>query len=271
MTLRVELLIIGNEILSGHTLDTNSQWLAQRLLELHLPVQQMQVIEDNVDIIADAIRASLERQTKLLITSGGLGPTFDDLTASGLSIALGVPLQLHPRALIMVTNRYNALKAQELVESSALTPARKKMANLPQGAEPLPNSVGTAPGIHIQQNDVRIYCLPGIPQELYAIFMEAIAPQLAHLTNKVVIQKTIQVPILDESVLAPILNVVLEESQDVYLKSLPRPYQSHFPLRVSITATAPTKSQATSLLTTTIKKLQKLAYHHRQTELTLDG
>ncbi|MFX1509326.1 MAG: competence/damage-inducible protein A [Promethearchaeota archaeon] len=270
MMLRVELLIIGNEILSGHTLDTNSQWLAQRLLELSLPVQQMQVIEDNIEVIVNAIRACLERQTTLLITTGGLGPTFDDLTAKGLALALEAPLELHPQALAMVTDRYNTLKRQGLVESSAISSARKKMANLPHGAEPLPNSVGTAPGIHIQQNTTHIYCLPGVPQELYAIFMEAVAPRIALLTKKVVVQRTIQVPILDESVLAPLLDKVLASSQDVYLKSLPRPYQSRLPLRVSVTATASTKTQAKSQLLATINTLQELAKRNRQTQLQLD-
>ncbi|MFW9984491.1 MAG: molybdopterin-binding protein, partial [Candidatus Odinarchaeota archaeon] len=96
MTIRVELLIIGNEILSGHTLDTNSQWLAQRLFELALPVNQIQVIEDKLDLIATAIQESQSRNTTVLVTSGGLGPTFDDITAEGLAQAVGTTLVLHP-------------------------------------------------------------------------------------------------------------------------------------------------------------------------------
>jgi nicotinamide-nucleotide amidase len=269
MMLRVELLIIGNEILFGHTLDTNSQWLAQQLLELDLPVNQILVIEDKVEIIAEAIKASLKRQTTILLTSGGLGPTFDDLTAQGLALAIAAPLQLHPQALTMVTQRYQELKADGLVKMSEMTPARKKMAQLPLGAEPLPNSVGTAPGIHLQVDNTHVYCLPGVPQELFAVFMESVAPQIAPLTDKVVLQQVIQVPFLDESVLAPLIDTLMEESKRVYIKSLPSPYQSHQPLRVAITATASTNSQANELLLTTIKKLKELAQTQQQLELAL--
>ncbi|MFX1575655.1 MAG: competence/damage-inducible protein A [Promethearchaeota archaeon] len=270
MTLRVELLIIGNEILSGHTLDTNSQWLAQRLLELDLPVRQIVVIEDRVELIVKAIKASFERKTTLLITTGGLGPTFDDVTAEGLAHSINAPLKLHTRALQMVKKRYQELKAQKLVESSEITPAREKMARLPSGAEPLSNSVGTAPGIHLQVKNSHIYCLPGVPQELYAIFMEGVAPQLASFAEKVVVHDLIHVPILDESVLAPLIDSLMQDTQGVYLKSLPRPYQSRQPLRVAITATKSTRAQAEQLLSRTIDKLKKISYAHRQLEPKLD-
>ncbi len=253
MTVRTEILIIGNEILSGHTLDTNSQWLAQRLLELDISVNQIQVIEDRVDLIAKTIKESLARHTNLLFTSGGLGPTHDDLTAQGVALALEKPLRLHPTALKMVTSRYRELKAQELVLSEEITPARKKMAYLPIGAEPLPNNVGSAPGIKIQLENTWIYCLP----ELYSIFLETIAPQIALLTNKTILQEIIQVPLLDESTLAPILDSIIRETQGVHLKSLPQPYQKRQPLRVAIISTAETKTQARLLLNQAIEKLQE--------------
>jgi molybdenum cofactor synthesis domain-containing protein len=270
MTLRVELLIIGNELLSGHTLDTNSQWLAQRLFDLDLPVNQILVIDDNVERIAHAITLSVERHTNLLITSGGLGPTFDDITAEGLASAAEVSLQLHPEALRMVTQRYQELKTQGLVESSDITPAREKMARLPNGAKPLPNSVGSAPGIYFTIAKTEVYCLPGVPQELYAIFMNAVTPLIAPLTEKVALQEIIQVPILDESHLAPLIDSVMQDTTGVYLKSLPHPYQSRKPLRVAITATAITKSQATIQLQEAINKLRKITHTHRQIELSLD-
>ncbi len=270
MTLRVELLIIGNELLSGHTLDTNSQWLAQRLQELDLPINQILVIEDKINFIASAIKACLERHTTLLITSGGLGPTFDDLTAEGLAAVEGTTLEIHPEALEMVTNRYKVLKALRLVESSEITPARKKMAMLPPGATPLPNSVGTAPGIHLQIANSQIFCLPGVPQEMCAVFLEAVAPRIASLSERIVLHQTIEVPILDESVLAPLIDTIMKNSQDVYIKSLPRPYQSRQTLRVAITATAKKQSLVEELLSTTITELQELADSHRQIELGLE-
>lgn len=264
MTLRVELLIIGNEILSGHTLDTNSQWLAQRLFELALPVNQIQVIEDKVELIATAIQESQSRNTTVLVTSGGLGPTFDDITAEGLAHAVGTTLALHPLALEMVTNRYKTLKSQNIVETEEITPARKKMALLPKGAIPLPNSVGSAPGIQFHFGQTQIYCLPGVPEELYAMFMTAVAPQIASLTNTVVLQEIIQVPILDESKLAPLIDSVMTNKTGIYIKSLPRPYQSRKPLRVAITVNAKTKQKAKTQLEQVIKDLQDITQSQKQ-------
>jgi molybdopterin-biosynthesis enzyme MoeA-like protein len=251
-------------------LDTNSQWLAQRRFNLDLPGNQILVIDDNVERIAYAIKMSVERHTNLLITSGGLGPTFDDITAEGLASAAEVSLQVHPEALRMVTHRYKELKTQGLVESSDITPAREKMANLPNGAKPLPNSVGTAPGIYLKMVDTDVYCLPGVPQELYAVFMDAVTPLIASLTEKVALQEIIQVPILDESHLAPLIDSVMQDSTGVYLKSLPRPYQSRQPLQVAMTATATTKSQASTQLQKAIIKLRKITHTHRQIELALE-
>lgn len=264
MTPRVELLIIGNEILSGQTQDTNSQWLAQRLLELDLLVNRIQVVEDHISSIASAIKNSRARSTTLLITSGGLGPTFDDLTAKGLATAAETKLELHQTALKMVTNRYLALNAQSLVEHAKITPSRKKMAMLPVGADPLPNDVGTAPGIKLQLDTTTVFCLPGVPQELYSMFLEAVAPQIASLAEKVVVQELIQVPILDESQLAPLIDTIMQEAPGVYLKSLPRPYQTRQPLRVTITASGSTKDEAKKRLSKTIESLQAITKAHRQ-------
>ncbi len=259
MTRRVELLIIGNEILSGNILDTNSQWLAQRLFELDLPVNHIQVIGDYVAQIASALLESFSRDTRLLIISGGLGPTFDDLTAEGLAVTAKRSLEINPVALRMVTARYEELKAQGLVESAALTPAREKMARLPQGAEPLPNSVGSAPGIKFPLDKMLVYCLPGVPDELHAIFLESVVPEISKLTANVLLQDLIVLPALDESVLAPLLVQVMHNRDGLYLKSLPRSYQTHQPLRVLITVTSKSKTQARKMLNNAIDDLQKLA------------
>ncbi|MFW9831097.1 MAG: competence/damage-inducible protein A [Candidatus Thorarchaeota archaeon] len=267
MTYRVELLVIGNEILSGQTLDTNSQWLAQRLLEVGLAVNHIQVVEDHVSAIASAIHNSLSRHTTLLITSGGLGPTFDDLTAQGLAKAARNKLELHPIALEMVNRRYQNLKAQNLVENAEITLSRKKMAQLPQGAEPLLNNIGTAPGIKMQIDTMILYSLPGVPQELQAMFLEAVIPQIVKFSKKTILQKIVQVPILDESHLAPLIDRLMDDEPGVYFKSLPRPYQSRQPLRVAITATGFNLKETKALLENAIKTLQEITKAHKQTKI----
>lgn len=271
MTRRVELLIIGNELLIGHTLDTNSQWLAQQLLERDLCVNQIMIIEDNEELIALAIKESIQRQTTLLITSGGLGPTFDDRTAKGLALAMGKKPTLNPQALDLIKQRYNLLHKQGLVQSSQITPHRKKMALLPPGAEPLPNSIGTAPAIKYQINSTTIFCLPGVPEELKAIFIEVVAPNLAALADHTVLQEIVQVPIPDESILAPLIDEIMKNSHGIYLKSLPTPYQTRRPPRVAITASAPTKSEAELLLQHAIEELQKSVMTYQKRKLSIEN
>ncbi len=257
MTVRVETLIIGNEILSGHTKDTNSQWITKQLLSLGLSIKHIAIISDDVEAIAEAIKNSCNRGTQLLFTSGGLGPTYDDRTAEGLALAAGTTLKLNQTALEMVKERYKTLHTQGFVESDELTPARKKMAMLPNGAQPLHNSIGTAPGIGYMLDETQIFCLPGVPQEFQVIFIEEIQPRIATLSKSIIMREVFDVPILDESVLAPILDKIMSKADGVYLKSTPRPYQSRERLRVIITVTGKTKSEAQKRLDQAAKVLSE--------------
>ena len=257
MTQRTELLIIGNEILSGRTLDKHSHWLAQRLFSLGLPVSYIQVVEDNPTSIAQAIQDSRKRNTTLLITSGGLGPTFDDLTAQGLAYAADTQLQLNPNALQMITQRYTQLKTQGLIESETLTPPRRKMAFIPEGADPLPNPVGTAPGLLMQIGSTTIYCLPGVPEELHSMFLQQVVPRIAHLSEKVLLQEVTQLDIYEEAKLAPLLEQVMQRFPKVYLKSLPRPHRVRKPLEVAITVTTTTEKEARQIICQVIEALQE--------------
>lgn len=257
MSVRVELLIIGNEILSGRVRDTNSQWLAQQLLQLSLPVRYAAVVEDDIDVIAGALRACRDRGTQILITSGGLGPTFDDRTAEALARAAEAASEFNERALTMIEERIQLLHAQGLISSSDLTPQRRKMAHLPRGAEPLPNSMGTAPGIAFKLGATQIYCLPGVPRELQAIFTSEVQPRLAPLARQAVLEEVIEVPLLDESVLGPVIDAIMATEKGVYLKSMPSFHEFRYSLRVVVTVTADTKAKAQQVLRHVINRLER--------------
>jgi molybdenum cofactor synthesis domain-containing protein len=257
MSVRVELLIIGNEILSGRIQDTNSQWLAQRLLELSLPVRYATVVEDDVEIIARTLRAGCDRGTQILITSGGLGPTFDDCTAEALARAAEVVSEFNEQALTMIQERLQLLHAQGLISSSDLTPPRRKMAFLPRGAEPLHNSVGTAPGIAYKLGATQIYCLPGVPRELQVIFTSEVQPRLIPLAKGTVLEEVLEVPFLDESVLVPAINAILATEKGVYLKTMPSLRGLRHPLRIVVTVTADTQVKAQQVLRHVIQRLER--------------
>jgi nicotinamide-nucleotide amidase len=264
MSVRVELLIIGNEILSGRVQDINSQWLAQQLLQLSLPVRRVAVVEDNINAIADALHSSCNRGTQVIITSGGLGPTFDDRTAEALAFAAHVDLEVNEKALAMIATRTELLHAQGFLTSSELTPPRRKMARLPRGAEPLRNSTGTAPGIAFKLDSSQVFCLPGVPRELRAIFTEEVQPRLVQLARQAVLEEMIEVPLLDESALGPLIDTIMKTKKGVYLKSMPYFHESRYSLRVIVTVTADTEAKARQLLRRVIRQLEHDTKSRRQ-------
>ena len=170
----VELLVIGNEVLAGDVLDTNSHWLCRQLASSGARVIRISVLPDDPAAIADGLRAALSRRPALILTCGGLGPTADDLTLSAVGAALDRPLQESPVAFAMIRDFYALLFARGAVTTPAMTPARTKMAQVPLGSEPLPNAVGAAPGVLFQESETLITCLPGVPAEMKDIFAERV-------------------------------------------------------------------------------------------------
>jgi molybdopterin-biosynthesis enzyme MoeA-like protein len=167
--------------------------------------------------IKDGVTGSLGRKPDLLITLGGLGPTHDDITLKGVAAALKKRLALSPDALAMVKARYNALEA-----STGLTRFRTKMATLPEGAHPLPNPVGTAPGVLITVGMTSIVSLPGVPSEMKAIFTGSVIPILRAAKGQAPLEVSIGLVGIIESALAPALDRTRKAFPGLYFKSHPR-------------------------------------------------
>ncbi|MGO9463994.1 MAG: competence/damage-inducible protein A [Isosphaeraceae bacterium] len=168
--MRAEIIAIGSELVSGQSLDTNSQWLSQRLSDLGIVVAFHTTLGD---ILADhlaAFRAAVERAELVLIT-GGLGPTQDDLTREALAECAGVPLVEHPESLA-------AIAAMFARRNRVMTERNRVQALFPQGAVPLPNQIGTAPGIWMEVGRTNIACLPGVPLEMKLMFDHEVVPRL---------------------------------------------------------------------------------------------
>ncbi len=212
-----EIISIGNELLIGHTLDTNSHWIAKRFTRFGWTLQRITVLRDSLVAIRDGVKGALRRKPDFLITLGGLGPTHDDMTLKGVALALNKRLVLNPEAFAMVKARYSALEA-----STGLTRFRRKMAILPAGARPFPNPVGTAPGVTINFGPTRIVSLPGVPSEMKAIFKGSITPMLR--SSKTEAPKEVSVGLVGiiESALAPALDRTRKAFPGLYFKSHPR-------------------------------------------------
>ena len=161
--MQAEILAIGDEITGGQLLDTNSQWLSQRLAALGIRVLYHTTVGDELDPCVAVFRQAIER-ADIVVATGGLGPTADDLTREALALAVDRPLELYPEALEHIRQLF-ARRKREMPKRNEL------QAMFPSGSRVVPNPNGTAPGIDLEiprngRNACRFICLPGVPAEL---------------------------------------------------------------------------------------------------------
>ena len=245
----VEIHAIGNELLAGDVLDTNSHWLCRQLAGRGARVSRIATLPDDVATIGEALLAALSRRPALIVTCGGLGPTADDLTVAAQAIALDRALAENPTAIAMVRDFYATLFRRGEVTTPEMTPARTKMAVLPADAEPLPNSVGAAPGVLMIEAGTLIAALPGVPAEMKAIFEESLWPRVAaRFSGQTYAEHVIQTNCWDESIMAPAVDAVAARHPRVYVKSRAQVYSSGLADFITLSARAETPSEARALL-----------------------
>ncbi|MHB1425014.1 MAG: competence/damage-inducible protein A [Gemmataceae bacterium] len=171
--MKCEILSIGSELTSGQNLDTNSQWLSRRLAEIGVAVGWHTTIADDLDANIEAFRIA-SRRAGLVLATGGLGPTQDDLTREVLARVAGAEL---------IENAESLLHIEEMFRRRDRTmPERNRVqALVPAGAAPIPNERGTAPGIWMRLGDCWLAAMPGVPSEMYAMFSTQVRPRLLAL------------------------------------------------------------------------------------------
>ena len=256
------LLAVGDELLNGAVRDANLFSLSQHLARMGFSVEYAAMARDIPTKIAQVFLFLLAQHPDVLLCSGGLGPTEDDLTLSALAEALHVPLALNRAAEDLVESHYDRLLAQHYLAQRGPAFARQKMATLPRGAQPLPNPVGTAPGVKLEQQGTLIYILPGVPAELEAIFAASIAPELLRRFNPGIwAEHTLLVHCDDEADLAIPLRDVARRHPEVYRNSLAKPFPaaSAAGLQVIAVAVAATAAQAHAAAQATLDDLRRTA------------
>lgn len=220
-TANVEILIVGNEILTGDILDTNTNWLCKKVHGRGGTVVKVTVLPDVIEVIAEAVQGAVNRKIDILFTSGGLGPTSDDLTLQAVAAGTEREVVLHPEALEMVRKQYDYFFTRGKVSQGGLTPAREKMACLPQGAEPLFNGTGTAPGVFLQVEQTAIISVPGIPSEQKDIVNQSLKQFLDQVFGEGgALSRCVAVKCGGESLLEPVLIRIVEQYPEIYTKSL---------------------------------------------------
>ena len=240
MTLDIEIICIGNELLIGKVKDTNAHYLAKQTTQLGANVKRVTVIQDIIEEIAKTIIEAIARKPRFIITTGGLGPTFDDKTLQGIAKALNCKLEVNSKALAMVKQKsIEYAKKRGLPTEIEMTPPRVKMATLPEKTEIVNNPIGTAPGVRADVQRTILFALPGVPVEMEAIFEETIAPLIKQAVgNDVFCERSIFADNIIESRLAPLIDKVMNDNTGIYIKSHPMRAENkpHVELHLTIVA-----------------------------------
>ena len=251
---------MGNELLIGKTVNTNAHWLAKRATSLGITVKRITIAADDVKEIAKVIREALKRKPRFIITTGGLGPTFDDKTLEGIAKASNLKWEVNEKALQMVKEKYEAYAKEGRIERVELTSARVKMAKLPKSAEPLPNPVGTAPGVIAKVDGTFLIALPGVPSEMEVIFDESVAPLLKkEAGEEAFFETSIYADGIMESTLAPLIDQTMHDNPYVYIKSHPKGEEKKPHLEIHFSTTAKDSKTAKDRLGKAIIQPSELA------------
>ncbi len=259
ITASIEIICIGNELLIGKTLNTNAQWLAKRITTLGLKNHRITIIGDNIEEISKALQEAIQRNPHFIITTGGLGPTFDDKTLEGIAMALKRKLAIHDEALKMIKKKHRRYVEEGRMKRAELTSPHVKMARVPEGAKPIFNPVGTAPAVIIKHDEVTVIALPGVPSEMKGIFEESVAPLLREAAGEVTFFETsLDVTGIMEPAVAPLIDQVMHDNPYVYIKSHPKGEETVSRIELHFSTTAENTGLAKKRVSKALIQLSEL-------------
>jgi len=203
---KASIVSIGNELLNGQTVNSNAAYLGEELIRIGIPVASSYAVADEIDAIVRAFDQACY-DTDVIIATGGLGPTDDDLTRQAMAKFLGVELELHDDLLEKILHFFNRLNRQ--------MPERNKIqAYIPAGARALPN-VGTAPGIRAESKGKLFFALPGVPQEMKRMFEESVIPDLKQFAGgQAVVVRKLKCFGAGESTIAELLGNAMQRGRN---------------------------------------------------------
>jgi nicotinamide-nucleotide amidase len=229
-------LAVGKELLIGRTLNSNAHWIGGRLYKLGGMLDRVLTVTDSLGEISSGLNELLASRPDFIIVVGGLGPTPDDMTLRGIARGLGRKIKFNEKAIALIKEHL-----EKVGREFELTPARKKMAMLPEGGEPLTNDVGTAPGVRLTAGKgTVIFCLPGVPREMRNIFRNHAEKEIRRKLGPMHIAKvTLNLSGVFEAALAPSIEEALRRHPEVYVKSHPRGLKAGVPtLELDVTVTS---------------------------------
>jgi molybdenum cofactor synthesis domain-containing protein len=215
----VSSLCVGKELLIGKTVNTNAYWIGGRLLAAGIMLDRILTVTDSLPEISSGLKELLSRKPDFIIVVGGLGPTPDDMTLRGVAMALGRKVRADEAALELIRKHY----ANRGLADIEMTPARRKMAMLPDESTPVVNEIGTAPAVRIERSGTVIFCLPGVPREMKIIYRHSVDPEIRKKVGPLYPSRaTMHLEGVFESTLTPAIAQAMRDYPSAYIKSHPR-------------------------------------------------
>ncbi|MBE6630935.1 MAG: competence/damage-inducible protein A [Ruminococcaceae bacterium] len=243
---RAEILCVGTELLMGDIVNTNAAYLSRRLATLGIGVYRQSVVGDNRARLAEDLRVALSR-ADLVITSGGLGPTADDMTKEVAAEVFGRKMHLHEPSLARI-ERYFAATGREM------TPNNRKQAMMPEGATVFQNDYGTAPALALTNEEGKVLVmLPGPPRELEPLFCEQVEPFLQPRCAAVLFSRNVHICGMGESAVESVLPRELLDGANPTVA----PYCVAGEVRLRVTAKAADKESAMALCDKAVARIRK--------------
>ncbi len=245
---KAEILCVGTELLLGDIVNTNAAYLSQRLAELGIAVYHHTVVGDNPERLRRALSEASER-SDLIIMSGGLGPTCDDLTKE-------VTARFFGRELVMIPEELERIRTYFKETGRVMTENNEKQAKMPEGATVIRNNYGTAPGVAIEGEDCVAIMLPGPPRELEPMFSEEVIPYLRRhggLGNTVILSRNIHILGMGESQVESELKELMTECENPTIA----PYCALGEVRLRTTARAESREKALEMCNSMIEKVRQ--------------
>lgn len=242
--MKAEILAVGTEILLGDIVNTNAQYIAKRLADIGIGVYHQTVVGDNEERLLKAYELAFER-ADIVIATGGLGPTKDDLTKE-------IGAKYFHKELILDEDSLNQIEVFFSRLNRPIGETNKKQAYIPEGARILSNPNGTAPGCIIDENNKILVMLPGPPKEMIPMFENHVVPYIEKFSDGVLVSKVLRVVGMGESTMAEIV----EDIMDKFTNPTVAPYAKDFEAILRITAKAKTKEEAEKLIIPVEKEIR---------------
>ena len=234
--MNAEIICIGTELLLGNIVNTDATDVAQTLSEMGISVYRYTAVGDNPERLAEVVQAAA-RRADLLITTGGLGPTLDDLSKQTVAAAFGKKLVRHPECEADIRTYFERLHRP-------MTPNNLLQAMLPEGCTVLKNDWGTAPGCVFDAEGVKVIMLPGPPRECRAMLRYRVAPYLKGLSGQTIHSRYVHIFGMGESQVESLLHDLMEQSSNPTVA----PYAKEGEVMLRITAAASSQAEAETMI-----------------------